>query len=319
MDLTLTPDQELVQRTGREFLAAHAVGASARAVSGEPAGYSAALWKEIVELGWTGLAFDESLGGGFLEACLLAEEFGRFAVPSPFATTVTCGMAVPSLREEIAGGLVYTFASAVAGEASLVPYAASADGFVVSTEDSVVVVPAAEVADVSRQDVVGLDPKYRVRFPSLSSARPVDAPLVTAFGAATVCAEMVGGAQAVLDATVAYATQREQFGKPIGAFQAVQHHCANMAIDVLGSRFIAYEAIWRLGRGLPAAVEVAVAKSWVSEAYQRVCALGHQVHGAIGFTAEHDLHYYTRHAIASALAFGDADTHTEALAQQLGL
>jgi alkylation response protein AidB-like acyl-CoA dehydrogenase len=130
---------------------------------------------------------------------------------------------------------------------------------------------------------------------------------------------MVGGAQAVLDKTVAYAKEREQFGKPIGAFQAVQHHCANMAIDVLSARFIAYEAIWRLSRGLDATVEVSVAKSWVSEAYERVCALGHQVHGAIGFTEEHDLHLYTRHAMSSALSFGDADTHVDRLATQLGL
>jgi len=319
MDLTLTEDQELIRRTAREFLAAHAAGASARAAAGDPAGWSSALWKEIVELGWTGLAFDSSLGGGFLEACLLVEEFGRFAVPSPFATTVSCGMAVESVREEITAGRIYTFASTVDGVADLVPYAADADGFVVAAGDSVYLVDAAGV-EVSRQDVVGLDPRYRVRFPSLpDSPLPVSAAAVRELGAAAVCAEMVGGAQAVLDRTVEYATQREQFGKPIGAFQAVQHHCANMAIDVLGSRFIAYEAIWRLGRGLPAATEVAVAKSWVSEAYQRVCATGHQLHGAIGFTAEHDLHYYTRHAISTALAFGDADTHTEALAQQLGI
>ncbi|MGH3878113.1 MAG: acyl-CoA dehydrogenase family protein [Actinophytocola sp.] len=314
MDLTLTEDQELIQRTAREFLAAH-TDASARSVAADPAGYSAGLWKEIVELGWTGVAFDDAMG--FLEGCLLAEEFGRFAVPSPFAVSLACGMAVPSLREEIAAGRVYTFASAVDGAASLVPYAASADGFVVASGDSVSVVDAAD--EVERQDVVGLDPKYRVRFSSPGS--PVDASpaSVRAFGAAATCAEMVGGAQAVLDESVSYATQREQFGKPIGAFQAVQHHCANMAIDVLGSRFIAYEAIWRLGRGLDAAVEVAVAKSWVGEAYQRVCALGHQIHGAIGFTAEHDLHFHTRHATASALAFGDADTHTEELARQLGI
>jgi alkylation response protein AidB-like acyl-CoA dehydrogenase len=314
MDLTLTEDQELIQRTAREFLAAH-TDASARSVAADPAGYSAGLWKEIVELGWTGVAFDDAMG--FLEACLLAEEFGRFAVPSPFAVSLACGMAVPSLREEIAAGRVYTYASAVDGEASLVPYAASADGFVVASGDSVSVVDSAD--EVVRQDVVGLDPKYRVRFGSPGS--PVDASpaSVRAFGAAATCAEMAGGAQAVLDESVSYATQREQFGKPIGSFQAVQHHCANMAIDVLGSRFIAYEAIWRLGRGLDAAVEVAVAKSWVSEAYQRVCALGHQIHGAIGFTAEHDLHFHTRHAIASALAFGDADTHTEELARRLGI
>jgi 3-oxocholest-4-en-26-oyl-CoA dehydrogenase beta subunit len=62
-----------------------------------------------------------------------------------------------------------------------------------------------------------------------------------------------------------------------------------------------------------------VAYSWVSEAYERVCALGHQVHGAIAFTAEHDLHHYTRHAMSSALAYGDADTHTDKVATQLGI
>jgi alkylation response protein AidB-like acyl-CoA dehydrogenase len=314
MDLTLTEDQELIQRTAREFLAAHP-GASARSVAADPAGYSAAAWKEIVDLGWTGVAFDESMG--FLEACLLAEEFGRHAVPSPFVSSLVCGMAVESLRPAVAAGEVYTFASVVDGEATLVPYAEGAAGFVVASGDSVSVVEAAD--SVERQDVLGLDPKYRVRFSSPGTPVSVPASLVRAYGAAAVCAEMVGGAQAVLDATVSYATQREQFGKPIGAFQAVQHHCANMAIDVLGSRFIAYEAIWRLARGLPADTEVAVAKSWVSEAYQRVCSLGHQIHGAIGFTAEHDLHFHTRHALASALSFGDADEHTEALAQQLGI
>jgi 3-oxocholest-4-en-26-oyl-CoA dehydrogenase beta subunit len=302
MDLTLTEDQELIQRTAREFLSGR---------SGDDPG----LWKEIVELGWTGLAFDSSLGGGFLEACLLAEELGRFAVPSPFTVSLVCGMAVPAVREEVSAGRVYTPAPAT-GE--LVPYAASADGFVVSTSDSVHVVPAADVS-FERMEVIGLDPKYQVRFGSLPPPVDVSPSRVSAFGAAVVCAEMVGGAQAVLDQTVTYAKQRTQFGKPIGSFQAVQHHCANMAIDVLGARFVAYEAIWRLGRGLNADTEVAVAKSWVSEAYQRVCALGHQVHGAIGFTAEHDLHRHTRHAIASALAFGDADTHTERLATLIGL
>ena len=317
MDLTLTEDQELIRRTAREFLADRA-GASARHVAGEEAGYSAALWKEIVELGWTGLAFDESLGGGFLEACLLVEEFGRFAVPTPFTASLVCGMAVPAVREEVSAGRVYAPAFATDGVAELVPYAASADAFVVCTPAGVHVVDATGV-ETERVDVIGLDPKYRVRFGSLPAPEDVTAERVTALGAAAVCAEMVGGAQAVLDQTVEYATQRTQFGKPIGSFQAVQHHCANMAIDVLGARFIAYEAIWRLGRGLDAETEVAVAKSWVSEAYQRVCALGHQVHGAIGFTAEHDLHLHTRHAIASAMAFGDADTHTGRLATLIGL
>lgn len=334
MDLTLTEDQELIQRTAREFLDAHAAEADARAVAGDPAGYSTALWKEITDLGWPGLAFDESLGTGFLEACLLIEEFGRARVPSPFVSTVACcGTAfarcgAAQWLDEVAAGRVFAFVpgpvSLVDGCAELVPYAGVADYLLVVTDGSVVVLDAsAPGISYERQDVIGLDPKYRVRFSSVrvESGRELDVEpaSIEAFGAAATCAEMVGGAQGVLDATVAYATQREQFGRPIGAFQAVQHHCADIAIDVLGSRFIAYEAIWRLGRGLAADVEVSLAKSWVSEAYERVCSLGHQVHGAIGFTAEHDLHFYTRHAIAGALAFGDADTHTDRLATHLGL
>jgi alkylation response protein AidB-like acyl-CoA dehydrogenase len=130
---------------------------------------------------------------------------------------------------------------------------------------------------------------------------------------------MVGGAQRVLDMTVQYAKEREQFGTPVGAFQAVQHHCANMGVDVLSSRLIAFEAIWRLSEGLDATEEVSMAKAWVSEAYRRVCALGHQVHGAIGFTREHDLHYFFRHAVATELAFGDGEHHWDVVARHLGL
>ena len=139
------------------------------------------------------------------------------------------------------------------------------------------------------------------------------------WGAAAKCAEMVGGAQRVLEMSVAYAHDRVQFGRPIGTFQAIQHHCANMAVDVDGSRFIAYEAIWRLSEGLDAAAEVAMAKAWVSDAYQRVCTLAHQIHGAIGFTKEHAMQIYFRHAKASELAFGDGDYHREQVARKLGL
>jgi len=139
------------------------------------------------------------------------------------------------------------------------------------------------------------------------------------WGAAAKCAEMVGGAERVLEMTLEYAKVREQFGKPIGSFQAIQHHCANMAVDVLGARFIAYEAIWRLSEGLEAAAEVSMAKAWTSDAYQRVCSLGHQVHGAIGFTREHDLQLYSRSAKAAELSFGDGDYHREKVAEWLAL
>lgn len=131
------------------------------------------------------------------------------------------------------------------------------------------------------------------------------------------CLEMLGGADAVLDLTVEYVNQRTQFGRPVGAFQAVQHHCANMAIDVEGSRHIAYQAAWRISAGLPAEREVAMAKAWVSGAYQRVCATAHQCHGAIGFTKEHNLQLYTRRAKAQELSYGEVDFHRELALQNL--
>jgi len=142
---------------------------------------------------------------------------------------------------------------------------------------------------------------------------------VLQWGAIGKCAEMSGGGQEVLDMTVEYAKQRTQFGRPIGTFQAIQHHCANMATDVEGAKFITYQAAWKLSEGLPAEREVAMAKAWVSEAYRRVCALGHQSHGAIGFTKEHNMQLYSRRAKAAELAFGDADLHLEKVAEIKGL
>ncbi len=142
---------------------------------------------------------------------------------------------------------------------------------------------------------------------------------VLQYGAAGKCAEMIGGAEAVLEMTVDYVKQRYQFGRPIGSFQAIQHHCANMATDVETSKYIAYQAAWKLGKGLDTSTEVATAKAWVSDAYKRVCALAHQCHGAIGFTKEHNLQLYTRRAKAAELAFGDADCHRETVAEAIGM
>ncbi len=142
---------------------------------------------------------------------------------------------------------------------------------------------------------------------------------VLRWGAVGKCAEMLGGAEAVLDMTVAYAKQRIQFGRAIGSFQAVQHHTADMATDVEGCRHITQQAAWALSEGLPADREVSMAKAWVSDAYQRVCAIGHQCHGAIGFTKEHDMQLFSRRAKAAELMFGEADHHLETVASAMGL
>jgi alkylation response protein AidB-like acyl-CoA dehydrogenase len=126
-------------------------------------------------------------------------------------------------------------------------------------------------------------------------------------------AEMVGVARQVLKITLDYAKERVAFGHPIGAFQAIQQRCADMLVDAEGARLATYQAAWRLSQGLPAAREVAVAKAWAGQSCRRVCASAHQVHGAIGFTEDHILHFYTKKASAAASSFGDSDFYLEKL------
>ena len=132
------------------------------------------------------------------------------------------------------------------------------------------------------------------------------------------CCEMVGGAQKVLEMTVTHAIDRKQFNRQIGSFQAVQHHCANMLSDVDSSKIITYEAAWRISEGLPHAIESSMAKGWVSDAYRRVVALGHQVHGGTGLIDEHDMPQFFKEAKVAELAFGDARFHRKQLARRLG-
>jgi alkylation response protein AidB-like acyl-CoA dehydrogenase len=128
------------------------------------------------------------------------------------------------------------------------------------------------------------------------------------------CAEMVGMAEQVLKITLEYAKERIAFGHPIGAFQSIQHRCADMLIDIDGAKFITYQAAWRINQGLDAVKETAAAKAFVSQACQRVMASAHQVFGAIGFTEDHILHYYTKRTRAYEFSFGGAYEQLEKLA-----
>lgn len=128
-------------------------------------------------------------------------------------------------------------------------------------------------------------------------------------------AEMAGVARQALKITLDYAKERVAFGHPIGAFQAIQHRCADMLVDAEGARLAAYQAAWRLSQGLPATREVAIAKAWAGQACRGVCTSAHQVHGAIGFTEDHVLHFYTKKVSAAASSFGDSDFWLEKLAE----
>jgi alkylation response protein AidB-like acyl-CoA dehydrogenase len=139
------------------------------------------------------------------------------------------------------------------------------------------------------------------------------------WAAVAKCAEMVGGNQQVMEMSVNYAKERIQFDRPIGSFQIIQHYLADMSIDVDSARITLYKAAWKASEGLPCSNEISIAKAWISDAYRRVATQAHQIHGAIGFTKEHDLELYFRRAKAGEVFFGDVDYHREIVAQQLGL
>jgi 3-oxocholest-4-en-26-oyl-CoA dehydrogenase beta subunit len=133
------------------------------------------------------------------------------------------------------------------------------------------------------------------------------------------CAEMLGGAQAVLEMSIQYAKKRVQFDRPIGSFQAVQQHFADMWMGIHITRHMVHKAAWKISRGEAVTREAAMAKSRTGEVYRLVTTLAHQIFGAIGFTMEHDMHLYHRHAIGGDITFGNSDLQKEIVARELGL
>jgi len=137
---------------------------------------------------------------------------------------------------------------------------------------------------------------------------------------AALCAEMVGGAQKVLEDSTEYAKTRHQFGKPIGIYQAVSHKLADMLVLSESGRSATYYAAWAVEADAPdRSLASSMAKAYVSDAYRKVAGDGIQVHGGIGFTWEHDMQLYFKRAKASEVTLGDATYHRELVAQALDL
>ena len=375
MDLGLTEIQQMLKTSAQDFLARECPLTLVREMEEDSRGFTDELWRQMVGLGWTGVAFPEQYGGtggNFADLGVLLEEIGRSLAPSPFFSTVVLGgMTVldggsDAQKDELisricAGTIIMTMAVAEAGAAYepwdiqaiasqqgggyeitgtklFVPDAAAADVILVATRTSagsdtadgisLFLVPAGtDGLTITPMQSVGNERVFEVRLDKVNVSADsaigavgeawsiIDRAIMRA--TAAQCIEMLGGSEAVLDMTVEYAKGRTQFGRAIGTFQAVQHHCARMATDVEGSKNIAYQAVWRLSEGLPAQKEVAMAKAWIGPAYRRVCGTAHQCHGAIGFTKEHDLQLYTRRAKVHELTYGDANHHKEIVLQHL--
>ncbi|MFA4916587.1 MAG: acyl-CoA dehydrogenase family protein [Syntrophales bacterium] len=133
------------------------------------------------------------------------------------------------------------------------------------------------------------------------------------------CAEMMGGADWVVENCLSYAVERVQYGKPIGSYGIIQSHLTEMWAETNIAKRFTYYAAWLVDQGLPCCKEVSMAKAWASDVYRRCTRMGVQIFGAIGTTREHDVGLYYRRARQAGLLFGDPDYHRERVAREMGL
>jgi alkylation response protein AidB-like acyl-CoA dehydrogenase len=147
------------------------------------------------------------------------------------------------------------------------------------------------------------------------------APLSSAREWATVvqCAEMVGRAQKILEMVVEYSKARVQFGRPIGAFQAVQHRCADLKAAVDGAQLVTHRAAWKVTQGLPCSEDIAMAKAGAGALSRQAVTAGHTIFAGIAFTLDHDMHLYTQRSKVAEANFGDTDHHLDRLGDHMGL
>jgi alkylation response protein AidB-like acyl-CoA dehydrogenase len=349
MDFELSADQLALQEAARGLLDDRADHDHLRAHLASGAPFDAALWGLMAEQGWLGVALDEAAGGlgmSWIEAAVLLEEVGRHAAPVPLLPCLLAAgllAAADEPRTELVAALA-------AGERlGCVAWSARADAVTASESGGgwtltgrtgpveaaavahVAVVPAGGAVFAVDLEATGRPPAE----PAMDGTRTLswldlqDAPaerlggphlarLLLDLGALGTSALMLGGADRVLAMASQYATDRVQFGQPIGSFQAVKHRCADMVVDVEGMRSSTWYAAWSLSAGEPdASVAASTAKVWGSDAAKRVMGSGLQVHGGIGFTWEHDLHLYMKRSQFEWGSYGSASFHRQRLGDML--
>jgi len=330
MDFGFTDEQNAIKETAREMLAKRSPLSAVREAA-ESRTYPDALWSEIRDLGWPGIAIDEAHGGqglGLVELVILAEELGYACAPTPFLSNAIAGLVIDSAASDaqrdrwlpgIASGEGRGSIAGTGDEPGLVPDAegAAVIGLDPMTEPRLVEGSAAKIEPV---ELIDATREYaRV---SAAAGEPLDGDVARGLqlGAVALSAELVGLAQRAMNLAVDYAKERQQFGRPIGAYQAVSHRCAGMLYDTEEARSLTYYAAWCAGaepQSLPLAAHMAKARA--SDAAWRVTNDALQVLGGIGFTWEHDLHFLLKRAKVGSELLGDARMHREQVASLAGL
>jgi len=247
-------------------------------------------WAELAELGWLGVSVGEAEGGvglGFVEEAILLEELGYALYPGPYLATIGFALAAlgPEDRMAVASGQA-KWSAEVNG---LVPWLDSVDN---------VVDMDGNAQEARGEQLVSVDPSRPLGRLERTNGTPLPGHRDIPRARAAMAAEALGVAQRVLELGVQHAKTREQFGKPIGVYQAVSHQLANTYADVELARSLVYWAAWCVAEGdEQAPVAAAAAKSFAAEAAVSACERSIQVHGGTGFTWEHPLHRFYKRAL----------------------
>jgi alkylation response protein AidB-like acyl-CoA dehydrogenase len=333
MRFEFTDDQRLFASTVRDLLANECPPDAVRECWTNETGWSRDRWTTLADMGVVGLTVPEAHGGlgmNELDLVLLLEEAGRVALPEPLVdtTAVAAPLLVEAAPEAVAAIWLPRIASGEAvvavqrGDKAHLLGAESATVALLVADDELHLVAGDELEIEPQQSVDGsrrlsLVDWHRHADTRLASGDACWRAVNRAFerGALATSAELVGLADRMLEMTVAYATEREQFGVPIGSFQAVKHHLADALLALEFARPVVYRAAYSMAHDVPThARDVSMAKACASEAATQVAATALQCHGAIGYTVEYDLHLFMKRAWALAASWGDAPWHRERVA-----
>jgi alkylation response protein AidB-like acyl-CoA dehydrogenase len=329
MDFDFSDEQYMLRDTVRHLLQKECTAADVRRMWEDEKGRSPARWKKLGELGVLSLTLPEDSGGqgmDEIDMVLVLEETGRAILPEPL------------LEHAAVGGPLLARAGTDAQKAQWLPKLATGEAvvtvglagqpYVQDADAELVILEQEGELHAATQDRLTLTP-----MPSMDRARRLFA--VTAelddatrmssadghagwaldHAAAATAAQLVGIAGAMVDMTVAYAKEREQFGRKIGSFQAIQHKLAETYLLVESAKAAVYYAAYVLAKDLPdASIHVSVAKAYASDAERRASYESLQIHGGIGFTWEHDLHLWLKRGRALEAQYGDADWHRRRIA-----
>jgi alkylation response protein AidB-like acyl-CoA dehydrogenase len=330
MDLTHTEEQELFRSSVREFVTDRLPPERLAEIADGPDGWDPALWKEASGLGLAGISVSEEHGGagmGFVEEAIAAEELGRGVFPGPWLGSVILAQpalaASPELLSAIASG--ERVATVDLDGHELVPDLQAADLIVTVRENEVRVTEKDQIDWTLEETVDGTRRLGRV-----GSSEGTGSPLVMGpdanhiaattrtRGLAALAAEATGVAERAMEIAVQYAKEREQFGSPIGKYQAVSHQLADTYMDVELMKSLSLWAAVAIDEGEDeAAMAAEAAKQFAADAAVRACERAIQVHGGIGFTWEHPLHRYYKRALWIRAFLGSGDDLRGSIADRL--